>query len=355
MKKILVIVMVAVLAFGTFAGCRTSAESTNAQVETTKAEQVKAEETTEETPDEDASLVIYSAGPGGLSEALAVKFEQETGIHVELFQSTTGKILSKLEAEKANSIADVVVLASWPSAMTLKAQGMTQAYAEAKNADKLHEGFVDTDSHLFGYSASALGITYNTNLVAEPGKDWSDFADNKFQGMVNIPDPTLSGSCMDFISGYMCTFQENGWSLFEELQANGVEVGGANKAALEPVVTGAKGVVLAGVDYMAYSNKAKGEPVDIVYPASGTVVNPRAVMILKDAHNLENAQLYIDFMLSDAAQELVKEAFIIPGRADVRCDNRANMDEIPLLDYDWDVMAEQQTANIEQFSNIFGQ
>ena len=33
-------------------------------------------------------------------------------------------------------------------------------------------------------------------------------------------------------------------------------------------------MVIAGVDYMTYSAKAKGEPVDIVYPKSGTVISP---------------------------------------------------------------------------------
>ena len=47
---------------------------------------------------------------------------------------------------------------------------------------------------------------------------------------------------------------------------NEVTVAGANQEALDPVVTGAKDMVIAGVDYMTYSAKAKGEPVDIVYP-----------------------------------------------------------------------------------------
>ena len=70
---------------------------------------------------------------------------------------------------------------------------------------------------------------------------------------------------------------QDGWNLFEQLKKNEVTVAGANQEALDPVVTGAKDMVIAGVDYMTYSAKAKGEPVDIVYPKSGTVISPRAV------------------------------------------------------------------------------
>lgn len=298
-------------------------------------------------------VVVYTAGPEGLATKIREGFEAKYGITVEQFDGTTGKVLGRLEAEKSNPVADIVVLASWPSAMAMKAEGWTQGYPEAANADKLQTGWVDADSHLFGYSASALGITYNTKLVTEPPTDWSDLTDPKWKGLVNIPDPSLSGSALDFISGYLNDKGDDSWSFFEELKANGVAMAGANKEALDPVITGAKSVVMSGVDYMAYSAKAKGEPVDIVYPASGTVINPRAAMIMKTSPNLDNARLFIDYLLSDEAQSLVTGAYLLPGRADIKADNRANTDEIKLLNYDWNWMSEQGEAISAKFLELF--
>jgi len=59
--------------------------------------------------------------------------------------------------------------------MGMKKDDWTQSYKEAVNADKLQDGWMDKDSHFFGYSASALGVTYNTKLVSQPPTDWSDF------------------------------------------------------------------------------------------------------------------------------------------------------------------------------------
>lgn len=61
------------------------------------------------------SVTVYMPSPKGLNAA----FEKETGIKVKLFEGTTGKILARLEAEKANPVADVVVLASWSDGLAL--------------------------------------------------------------------------------------------------------------------------------------------------------------------------------------------------------------------------------------------
>lgn len=106
---------------------------------------------------------------------------------------------------------------------------------------------------------------------------------------------------------------EYGWDVFESLAANGMTVPGANKAALEAVTTGEVGILVAGVDYNAYTSINKGEPLGIYYPEGGTVVNPRPAMILNTAPNADNAKAFIDYLFSDEAQQLVAEAYLLPG------------------------------------------
>lgn len=298
-------------------------------------------------------VVVYTAGPAGLADKILAGFEAKTGVKVEQFQGTTGKVLARLEAEKSNPVADVVVLASWPSGMEMVRDGWTQSYADAVNAEKLHDTWLDEDKHLFGYSASALGITYNTKLVSSPPQDWADLAASEWNGVVNIPDPTLSGSALDFVSGYLNEMGDEGWSMFEALKQNNVALAGANNEALDPVVTGAKSVVMAGVDYMAYSAKAKGEPVDIIYPESGTVINPRPAMILKDAPNVDNAKLFIDYLLSDEAQQFVADAYLLPGRNDIPAKDRVGIEDIKLLQYDWTWMMDNGEDITNKFMSIF--
>lgn len=297
-------------------------------------------------------VVVYSAGPGGLAQEIAQGFEDKTGIKVDLYQATTGKVLGRLEAEKSNPVADVVVLASWPAAMGLKNQGLLMQYSGAKNSDKLNKGWND-NNYYFGYSASALGITYNTNLLKNPGKDWADYTKKDFRSQVSMPDPSQSGSALDFVCGYISNNPGNGWDLFQNLKENKISVAGSNRPALNTVITGGKAVVLAGVDYMAFKAMKDGEPVNIIYPKSGTVVNPRPAMILKTAHNIQNAKKFIDYILSDEAQKMVADNLIIPGRADIPVSkDRIPYDKIPQFKIDWEWMSEHQTEINSKFHEI---
>ena len=144
---------------------------------------------------------------------------------------------------------------------------------------------------LFGSSASAVGVIYNTTVVPELNADWSELADEQYKDMIAIPDPEKSGACKDFLAGFV-TGTADGEAVMQSWADNGLTVSGANKAALEAVTTGEKGILIAGVDYNAYSSMAKGEPLNIYYPASGTVVNPRPAMILKTAPNMDNAKAF---------------------------------------------------------------
>ncbi len=279
-------------------------------------------------------VTVYMPSPAGLANKLAADFEAKTGIVVKTFQGTTGEILARLETEKANPVADVVILASWSDGLSMKNSGQLEPYSPAA-ADKMVPGWIDENSMLFGYSASAVGVIYNTLIYPSLDADWMDLADPQYRNDIAIPDPELSGACKDFVAGYVNAY---GWDTFEALAENGMIVPGANKAALEAVTTGEVGVLIAGVDYNAYSSMAAGEPLSIYYPASGTVVNPRPAMIMKTAPDMENAKAFVDYLLSDDAQKMVADAYLLPGRTDIEFDNRSTLSEIPQIPCDWQAM-----------------
>ena len=299
--------------------------------------------------DADKGIVtVYMPSPAGLANKLAADFEAKTGIEVRTFQGTTGEILARLETEKANPVADVVILASWSDGLSMKDSGQLESYVP-ENADKMVEGWIDEDSMLFGYSASAVGVIYNTLIYPTLDADWDELADPAYKNDIAIPDPELSGACKDFVAGYVNAF---GWDTFEALAANGMVVPGANRAALDAVTTGEVGVLIAGVDYNAYSSMADGEPLSIYYPASGTVVNPRPAMIMKTAPDMDNAKAFIDYLLSDDAQKMVTEAYLLPGRSDIEYSNRSTLDEIPQIPCDWDAMMAISTDSAARINEL---
>ena len=296
-------------------------------------------------------VVVYCPSPAGLANKIAKGFTEKTGVKVEMFQGTTGVILARLEAEKANPAADVVILASWSDGLRMKESGNILSY-NPENSDKMIKEWKDEDNMIFGTSASAVGVIYNTILYPELAADWNELAAPQYKDQLTIPDPEKSGSCKDFLAGYINSYGEKGWETWKALKENGMNVAGANKAALESVLTGEKGILIAGVDYNAYASKVKGEPLDIYYPKSGTVVNPRPVMIMKTSKNLDNAKAFVDYMLSDEAQKMVADAYLIPGRKDIKAEKITPLENIPQLKTDWKWMTENSEEIAAKLNSI---
>lgn len=299
------------------------------------------------------NLTVYLPSPAGLADDLIAAFETaHPGVTVDQFQGTTGEILARLEAEAANPIADVVILASWSDGLALREQGWLHAFEPAA-IDDLHPGFVSEDQTMFGTSASAVGVAYNTTMFDSFEADWTELAADEFSGELVFPDPALSGSANDFLAGFMHTHGEAGWETWEALADHNMIVPGPNAPALEAVVSGERGVLVAGVDWNVFNAIDHGEPLGFFYPAGGTVINPRPAMVLNTSHHLELAEAFVDFLLSDEAQQMVVEAFLIPGRVDIRSDRRPNVDEINALDTDWEWMMNHANEISETFNGLF--
>lgn len=294
-----------------------------------------------------ADLVVYSAGPKSLSTTVVKKFEEKTGLKLQLYPASTGKVLAKLEAEKYNPIADVVVLASWAAGLGLKNQ---QVLAPLKTEHRkfLRDEWVD--EYLIATGASAMGIAYNTKMVKNPPKDWWEMASPAWNKQVNMPSPTKSGSCSDFVTAFIGHYGDKAWSFFTKFRDNGSDIAGPNNQALTPVLTGAKTTVFAAVDYIIYGQLKKGESIDIAYPSSGTVVNPRPIVILKSSKNKGNAQKFLDYYLSKEGQKLVADTILIPARTDVKVSPiRVGMDKIKTMPVDWDWLGKNQQEIIGKF------
>lgn len=282
------------------------------------------------------TVTVYMPSPAGLADSLAEGFEKKTGVKVEQFQGTTGEILARLEAEADHPQADVVILASWSDGLSMVEADKLLSY-KSEYADKMNDGMVDSGYYLYGSSASAVGVIYNTNKYPTLNADWSELASDTYKNDLAIPDPTKSGACKDFVAG-LVTASDNGTTILQDLAANGMINGGGNKPALAAVEQGSKNILVGGVDYNAYADIKKGEHIGFYYPTSGTIINPRPAMILKTAPHVDNAKAFIDYLLSDEAQQFVADAYLLPGRKDITTDKRTNVADIPTMLTDWTKM-----------------
>ena len=307
---------------------------------------------------------VYMPSPAGLQTNLEKDFEEiykDTDMVVT--SGTTGELLAKIEAEKANPVCDVLILASWSDGIASLTNLSLMEY-EPKGSENLYSEFKHESKKIWGTSASAVGVLYNTDLVSKEKiekLDWSDFSSSeKVNAVLNtegtakisIPDPTKSGACKDFLAGYVCSKGETeAWNDFNGWISNGLTNGGGNKPALQAVENGDVDILVAGVDYNAYSDKKKGTKVDIYYPKGGTVVNARPAMILSSTTHESEAKAVMDYLCSDSAQKLVSKAYLLPGSQNVSADSsRLGMNEInQLSNLNWNTMSSNGTTIAKSF------
>lgn len=292
------------------------------------------------------TLTLYTAGPGDLADALAEAFLAETGITVNVFQGTTGQVMARLEAEEANPQADVVVSASWGSAVEMYERGLLMEYSPA-NAAEVPEFL--RHSHYVAQGISALAIAWNSQSGTPRPSEWSDLTDAAFRDLVTMPDPAQSGSAFDLVAGLETAMGEEAWELMEALAENGMIVPGPNAAALNPVLQGAAAAVFGAVDYISFARAAEGETIEVIVPESGTVIAPRPMMILSSTANPEAAQAFVDFVLSDAGQALVAETWMMPARADVE-GLRPGISDLTVIEVDEDAVAARRDEIIARFN-----
>ncbi|MBW9462369.1 ABC transporter substrate-binding protein [Kluyvera sp. EC_51] len=296
------------------------------------------------------ALTVYTAGPGSLAKNLASGYEKKTGVKVNIFQATTGKVMARLEAEQANPQADVLISASWDTAEDLHGRGWLLPY-QSGNTDKVPAALKSAD--FVAQGISALGIVWNTKSGTPEPKEWRDLTEAAFKDKVTTPDPALSGASLDLLIGLQNGMGDKAWALFDELKKNGMVVSGPNAQAVTPVMQGAKAAVFGAVDYVSYGNIDQGESLKVIFPASGTVIAPRPMMILKTTQHADEAKAFVDYVLSPEGQAMVADAWLMPARSDVSA-KRPLLNDLKVLPTTSDGSSER-SAVLARFNTLFGQ
>lgn len=301
------------------------------------------------------TITVYTSQPQDQMTAVVEAFNVDhPEVKVEIFRSGTTELMAKLAAEFAAgaSPADVVLIADAVAMTQLKNDDRLLAYAEAPTAG-VPEAVIDPDKTFFGTKLLTTGIVYNTTLVQTPPKTWAELTDPKAAASLIMPSPLYSGAAVIHV-GSMVQQPEFGWGYYETLAENGAVAGQGNGTVIEAVARGEKayGVI---VEYMALNAKAKGSPVDFVFPEEGVSIITQPVAILKDSDAVEAAKLFVDWQLSRAAQEQSAAQGYFPILEGVaQPAGYPDPAGLKLLEVDPAQMLTDDQKNKEAFAEIYG-
>lgn len=98
-----------------------------------------------------------------------------------------------------------------------------------------------------------------------------------------------------------------------------------------------------------------GANVEIVYPEEGVVFLPASAAIIKGAQNRENAERFIDFIVSQEIQNVLSTTTTNrPVREDVETnDSMKPFGEINTIQEDMDYVSENREQIVDRYNEIF--
>jgi iron(III) transport system substrate-binding protein len=299
-------------------------------------------------------LILYTSQPERDATQTVAAFKRaRPDVDVDVFRSGTTEVMGKLAAEFAAGAprADVLLLADAATMEALKKDGRLLPYREAK-IDGFDPSTYDVDRTYFGSKLITTGIAVNTAAKSRP-TSWADLAKPEYKGQIAMPSPLYSGAAAIML-GTMTSRPDLGWGYFEKLKASDAVAVRGNGAVVTAVANGEKAYGVL-VDFMAFNAKAKGSPIDFIFPAEGLPAVTEPVAILKTTQNPAAARAFVDFILSEDGQKLAVAMGYIPAKSGVGMPSwYPPGTKINLMPTDIPKVVQTNSANLKRFSDLFG-
>ncbi len=257
----------------------------------------------------EGKAVLYTSIELRLAERLGHAFEAAyPGIAVEVERSGAERIFQRVAQEEESGVhaADVVESSDIGHALAWKLQGLLAPFVPADVA-QWPANARDPDGYFAADRATLSVLGYNTRLVKpeEAPKSFADLLDAKWQGKIVKAHPGYSGTIMT------ATFEEVGalgWDYFQKLARQRVMQVQSATDPPKKLALGERPVMADGSEYVSLALIAAGNPLAIVYSSEGTPLIVGSAAAMKTAPHPSAARLFISFLFSRAAQQLMTDA-----------------------------------------------
>ena len=299
----------------------------------------------EESASGGGSIVVYSGRNEELVGPMLERFEEESGIDVETRYGDTAELAATLLEEGENSPADLLFAQDAGALGAVADEGLLTPLP-AEILERVEERFRDPDGRWVGISGRARVVAYNTEALSEQDLPGSilEFTDPEWRGRIGWA-PT-NGSFQAFVTALRLIEGEavaREW--LEGIQANDAREYENNLTILEGVTSGEIEVGFVNHYYLFQLREERGGdvPARNYYPQDGdpgALVNAAGIGVLNNSRRTEEAQAFLDFMLSEEAQQyFADETFEYPLVAGIE----VNEELVPL--------SQVETPNID-LSNL---
>ena len=262
----------------------------------------------------EGELNLYSSRHYDTDERLYSDFTGATGITINRIEGNADELIARMQAEGANSPADILLTVDTSRLQRAKDSGVLQAVDSDVLEARIPANLQDNENQWFGFSQRARIIFYDKNEVTEPPMDYISLADPKYKGMVchrsssNVYSQTLLASVI-----------ENHGEEAATAWAQGVvdnfarDPQGGDTDQLAAIISGECDISIANTYYFARALRTdvtgvsdQIDQIGWIFPAQeaeGAHMNLSGGGVAAHAPNRDNAVAFLEYLASDQAQQ----------------------------------------------------
>jgi iron(III) transport system substrate-binding protein len=276
---------------------------------------------------------VYTSRHYDSDDALYQEFTKETGIAVNIISGKGSALLQRLKSEGKNSPADIFFTVDAGNLWKVQKEGLFQSIKSNKVLSVVPENLRGPNDEWTAIAKRARVVFYNPQNVSEDlikNLDYEDLANPNWKNKVvirssnNMYNQSLVASLIDnlgeakteiwakkFVSNFARKPQGNDRSQIMAVANGEADLAVANSYYIGIMLSG-----LAGEEQLEAAKK-----VNMIFPNQGNRgahVNISGAGILKNSPNEDNANLFLEFLLSKRVQKyMVDKSYEYPIHEDV--------------------------------------
>jgi iron(III) transport system substrate-binding protein len=258
----------------------------------------------------EGSLTIYTSAQSDDMGALVAGFEKKYGIKVEMWRSSSEKVLQRAVQEaRANRNTMDVAETNGPEMESLHREKVLQAVKSPYLADLIPQAIMPHREWV-GTRLNVFAQAYNTQAVKKEDlpRTWEDLANPRWKGKLGIEQED-----QDWLSGEYAELGEaRANKVFHAIvDANGISVRKGHTLLTQLVVSGEIPLALTVYNYKAEQLKNKGAPIDW-FSIGPAIARPNGVGVAKKAPHPHAAVLFFDYEISPEGQAILAKRDFVP-------------------------------------------
>lgn len=243
-------------------------------------------------------------GPG---ESLARAFQEKTGLKLSLISVGDGlKIIAKAESEKKSPFADAVIGIDNNSAEAAFKKDILFPY-KPEGYDKIFpEILMDKEARLVPYDYSYISLIWDSESGTKAPKSLEDLEKPEYEKKLILMNPKTSTPGFAFELWIKTVYGDNAESYWERIKSSILTMSPSWSTGYGLFVQGEAPLVVSYTTSSAYHlHFDKTERYKALIFQDGHILQIEGAGILKSARNIRGAKLFMDFLISEKAQEIL--------------------------------------------------